>query len=154
MNYIGKGTRETYGSRWCWFQSFCGRYKVNFQVAPLPLVVKFILHMCNTGVSYAVLGIMILPSANIKSQMTILVWLGLSIPWLQEPRKPLTTKTSSSQISGHLWHKNYPQVLENLGKNKTLILKQLSLKTVFLVTFSTLSRCSFVLQSTQPFWHW
>ena len=141
MNHIRKGTRGTHGSRWCWSQNFCGRYKVNFQIAPLPLVVKFILHMCNTSVSYDVLGIMILPSANIKSQMTILVLLGLSIPWLQKPRKPLTNQTSSFQISGQI----ILRFFENLADSKTLTLKKLYLKITFLVTFSALLRCCFVV---------
>ena len=50
MNHIRKGTRGIYGTGWCWFQRFCKGYRINPQLAPLPLIVKFVHHLYNSGV--------------------------------------------------------------------------------------------------------
>ena len=42
LKHIRKGTTTTYGSGWHWFQRFCQGYGINRQLAPLPLIVKFI----------------------------------------------------------------------------------------------------------------
>ena len=54
MNHIRKGTRGTYGTGWCQFQKFCKGYRINPQLAPLPLIVKFVCHLYNSGASCSV----------------------------------------------------------------------------------------------------
>ena len=56
MNHIRKGTVSTYGSGWHWFHKFCRGYGINPQMAPVPLIVKFICHLYETGVSNSVVG--------------------------------------------------------------------------------------------------
>ena len=50
MNHFRKGTRGAYRSGWCWFQEFYKEYRVNTQLAPLPLTVKFVRHLFDSGV--------------------------------------------------------------------------------------------------------
>ena len=50
MNHFRKGTRGAYRTGWCWFQEFYKEYRVNTQLAPLPLTVKFVRHLFDSGV--------------------------------------------------------------------------------------------------------
>ena len=54
--HIRLQTRETYGSGWCQFQSFCLGKNINPQLALMPLIIKFIRHLFNYGASYAVVA--------------------------------------------------------------------------------------------------
>ncbi len=60
MNHIRKGTRGTYRTGWHRFQRFCKGYHVNPQLAPLPLIVKFVRHLFNSCVSCSVVRTAIL----------------------------------------------------------------------------------------------
>ena len=50
-HHIRKGTTTTYGSGWRRFQTFCEGYRINPQLAPLPLIVKFIRNLYEKGKS-------------------------------------------------------------------------------------------------------
>ena len=56
MKHIRTGTVSTYGSGWRRFQRFCEGYRINPQLAPLPLIIKFIWHLYESGVSSSVVG--------------------------------------------------------------------------------------------------
>ena len=53
QNYIRKRTR-TYKSGWRQFASFCAGFGVDPQWAPLPLIVRFICNLYESGVSWSV----------------------------------------------------------------------------------------------------
>ena len=141
MNHIRKGTVSTYGSGWRWFQKFCRGFGINPQMAPVPLIVKFIRHLYKTGVSNSVVGTAVsaISKYHIADPNT-----GLNVG-----HHPLvsTAKKAFWQLKPPIprYHGTYDvnivlRYIENLGQNETLTMKQLSEKTVFLVAFSTLSR--------------
>ena len=141
MNHIRKSTRKTYGTGWHQFRKFCKGYRVNPQMAQLPLIVKFIHYLYNSRYSCSVVKIAI---SAISKYHIINVSTGNTIG-----QHPLVTSTKKAfwQLKPPIprYHRTYDisiilRFIENLGQNGTLSLKQLSEKTVFLVVFSTLSR--------------
>ena len=49
MKHIRDSTTGTYGTGWRQFQKFCKGYKINPQLASLPLIVKFICNLYKTS---------------------------------------------------------------------------------------------------------
>ena len=141
MKHIRTGTITTYGSGWRRFQKFCKGFRINPQLAPLPLIVKFIRNLYETGVSSSVVGTAVsaISKYHIVDSNT-----GLTIG-----NHPLVTTAKKAfwQLKPPIprYHGTYDinivlRYIESLGQNETLTMKQLSEKTVFLVAFSTLSR--------------
>ena len=54
LNHIRKGTRGTYKSGWHQFKMFCEGFGIDPLWAPVPLIVKFIRHLFEAKVSWAV----------------------------------------------------------------------------------------------------
>ena len=141
MNHIRKETIGSYGSGWHQFQEFCQGYGVNPQLASLPLIVKFICYLYNSGVSCSVMGTAISKYCNTdlntckKVGKHTLVATAQKAFWQLKPPLPKYHCTCDVKL--------ILRFIENLGENKTLTLKQMSEKTAFLVAFSTLSRYSF-----------
>ena len=134
-----KGTRGIYGNGWCQFQKFCKGYWVNPDLAPLPLIVKFICHLFDSGVSRSVVRTAVL---TISKYHIIDANTGNTIG-----QHPLVTTTKKAfwQLKPPIprYHGTYDinivlRFIENLGQNETLTLKQPSEKTAFLVEFLTL----------------
>ena len=148
MNHIRDGTIGTYGSGWCQFQKFCKGFRINPQLAPLPLILKFICYLYNSDVSSSVVRTTILAVSKYhiidsNTGNTIgqhpLVTTAKKAFWQLKPPIPRYHGTYDVTI--------VLRFIENMGQNETLTLKQLSEKTVFLVAFSTLSRyCMALIQ--------
>ena len=127
MNHIRKGTRGTYGTGWCWFQRFCEGYRVNPQLAPFQLIVKFILNLYNSSILCSVVRTAI--SAISKYHITDtntgntigqhpLFTTSKKAFWQLKPLLPRSHGTYDINV--------VLTFIENLGENKTLSLKQLS----------------------------
>ena len=107
----------------------------------MPLIVKFILHLYDSGVSNSVVGTAV---SAISKYHIVDANTGLTMG--QHPLVS-TAKKAFWQLKPPIpkYHGTYDvnivlRYIENLGQNETLTMKQLSEKTVFLVAFSTLSR--------------
>ena len=144
MNHFRKGTRGAYRSGWCWFQEFYQEYRVNTQLAPLPLTVKFVRHLFDSGVFCSVVRTAIsaiskyhIIDANMEntigqhplviSAMKAFQQLKNAIPGYHGPILILF------RYSLRIWNR------------MRITLKQLSGKIAFLVVFFTLSRYSLTL---------
>ena len=139
--HLRKGTTTTYGSGWRLFQRFCQGFRINPQLAPLPLIVKFIRNLYEREKSAAVVGTAM---SAISKYHIIDASTGLSIG-----KHPLVTTAKKA-----FWQLRPPipryrgtydvtivlRYIESLGQNADLTLKQLSEKAAFLVAFATLSR--------------
>ena len=140
MDHIRKGTKKTYSSGWLWFCDFCGERRVNPLTASPQCIVKFIRHCHGLGISYHVLRNAI--SAISKYHITgdsgqtmgrhPLVCRARTAFWQTNPPLPKYRGTWDAKI--------VLRFLEDLGENDSLSLKQLTAKTAFLITFSTLAR--------------
>ena len=140
-NHLRKGTTSTYGTGWRRFQRFCEGYRINPQLAPLPLIVKFIRNLYEKGKSASIVGNSL---SAISKYHIIDASTGLSIG-----KHPLvsTAKKAFWQLRPPIphYHGTYDvtivlRYIESLGQNENLTIKQLSEKTDFLVAFATLSR--------------
>ena len=141
MKHIRKGTVSTYGSGWRRFQKFCEGFRIDPQLAPLPLIVKFIQSLYEAGVSSSVVGTAVSaiskyhivdPNTGLTTGKHPLVSTAKKAFWQLKPPIPKYPGTYDINI--------VLRYIEKMGQNETLTLKQLSEKTVFLVAFSTLSR--------------
>ena len=140
MNHIRKGTKKTYSSGWLQFRDFCGEREVNPLTASPQCVVKFICHCYDLRVSYHVMKNAV--SAVSKYHITgdsgqtmghhPLVCRARTAFWQTNPPLPKYRGTWDAKI--------VLRFLEDLGENDSLSLKQLTAKTAFLITFSTLAR--------------
>ena len=141
MDHIRRGTKKTYSSGWLRFCDFCGEQRVDPLTASPQCIVKFIHHCHGLGLSYHVMKNAI--SAISKYHIT-------GDSGITMGRHPLVSRARTA-----FWQINPPlpryrgtwdvkivlRFLEDLGENDSLSLKQLSEKTVFLITFSTMARC-------------
>ena len=104
-------------------------------------IVKFIRHLYESGISYAVMRNLVsaISKYHIKGEtgLTIgkhpLVTRAKKAFWQLKPPLPKYCGTWDIQIVLRL--------IESLGENDSLTLSMLSTKTAFLLAFSTLSRC-------------
>ena len=121
--HIRSQTRETYGSGWCRFQKLCKGYRINHQLNPLPLIVKFVCNQYNSGVSCSVVRTAILAiskyhiiDANIGNTIGQhpLVTTAKKAFWQLKPLIPRYHGTYNINI--------LLRFIENLGQNVTLSL--------------------------------
>lgn len=110
------------------------------ELAPIAFIVKFVPNMFNIGVSHTLIGNMfsdiskyLITYINTVSRHLLVSKAKLSF-WQSRPPLP--------QYNGTYNVKIVIRFIESLGENKTRTLKLLSFKIVFLVVFSSLSRCS------------
>ena len=136
INHISKETRGTYRTGWRQLQKFCKGFQINHQLAPLLLIVKFVCHLCKSGVSCSVVRTAILAISkyyNIDANTGNVIG--------QHPLVK-TAKKAFRQLKPQIprYHGTYNinvvlRFIENLEQNENLTLKQLSEKIAFLVAF-------------------
>ena len=128
-NHIRDSTTGTSGSGWRQFQKFRKGFKINPQVASLPLIVKFIRNLYETSGMCPMLN----PSLSAINKYHIVDL---------TTRKTVGNHPLVSTAKKAFWQLKppIPKYHGTYRQNETLTLKQLSEKTVFLVVFSTLSR--------------
>ena len=141
--HIRAGTVQNYEYGWRRFSKFCNVRKVEPTVASAVIVVKFIVAMFKENLQYMTMNGAV--SAISKHHVRLptgetiahhpLVQQAKKAFWQQRPPLPRYRCTYDAGL--------VLKYLADLGENETLELKKLTLKTAFLVAFSTLSRYSY-----------